>query len=492
MRSHEPKGIRLGIARGITYGLFGPPQEFMPQLRSLGAGLARVYVYWNQVEPEPGHFDWKVVDSFLEQLIVEEEVWITVCSSSLWATRQSTDFLPPSPALDKDAYYRFVRALVTRAGGRVKYWQCNNEPSNTGLLWAGTAPEYVSQLGAFHRAVRSADPSASIVLGGCGYDVLSDSPDGPARLFFDHVLSAGRELFDLFALHLYDDPRRIPAHVETARTMMQAHGYEHPIVIGEYNGPTLFEWPELDGILQQTMMSAFSGSGSNDHGSNDLSTAELVAGANQETPERRAMRALYAVMPDLPAPLQMFMAGCPPELDERRDRINCRQIVTRNILAMSAGVRRTVCWLLAPEVANYEDPFTMMELMHGKLPLLAFEGDRISRCRPAAETFRLLASLVDGADSVTRVMIDGSPPGINSFRIDRPGREPSVVLWQDGDAFSGEEQPTACVAVPWRWEAARVIDVFGASQSVAVHSGSVHVAVPVTPVFVSVPQPSVP
>ena len=27
---------------------------------------------------------------------------------------------------------------------------------------------------------------------------------------------------------------------------MRAHGYERPIVVGEYNGPTLFELPELD------------------------------------------------------------------------------------------------------------------------------------------------------------------------------------------------------------------------------------------------------
>ena len=44
------------MVRGISYGLFGPPGEFVPQARALGAGLVRAYLYWSQVEPEPGHY----------------------------------------------------------------------------------------------------------------------------------------------------------------------------------------------------------------------------------------------------------------------------------------------------------------------------------------------------------------------------------------------------------------------------------------------------
>ncbi|HKV85791.1 MAG TPA: hypothetical protein VJN88_14655, partial [Ktedonobacterales bacterium] len=131
-----PTGIRLGIVRGVSYGLFGPPDAFIPQVRALDAGLVRLYVYWGQVEPEPGRYDWRVVDAFLGQLAGDVEVWVTVCSSSLWATRQATDFLPPSPAKDNNAYEQFVCALVTHCAGRVRYWQCDNEPSNVGLLWA--------------------------------------------------------------------------------------------------------------------------------------------------------------------------------------------------------------------------------------------------------------------------------------------------------------------------------------------------------------------
>lgn len=175
--SVAPAGVRLGVVRGISYGMFGAPDSFVPEMRKLGGTLVRVYVYWGQIEPEPGRYDWTVVDAILGQLDPADEVWVTVCSSSPWATRHPTGFLPSSPAHDPRQYERFIGDLVTRCRGCVHYWQCNNEPSNTGLLWAGTAPEYVDQLTAFHRGVRGADPEAKVVLGGAA---TTCSPARPA------------------------------------------------------------------------------------------------------------------------------------------------------------------------------------------------------------------------------------------------------------------------------------------------------------------------
>ena len=106
--------VPFGINWGLIYGAPGRAETFMPQARALGAGIARLFFFWGKIEPEPGRFDWTVVDGFLEQVQPSDEVWITVASSSLWATRRATDFLPPSPAHEAAAYYRFVHALVTR------------------------------------------------------------------------------------------------------------------------------------------------------------------------------------------------------------------------------------------------------------------------------------------------------------------------------------------------------------------------------------------
>jgi hypothetical protein len=59
--------------------------------------------------------------------------------------------------------------------------------------------------------------------------------------------------------------------------------------------------------------------------------------AAQQTPEQAAMASLYERMASLPPQLQMFMRGCPQELEDKRHRINRREIVMRNLLALSAG-----------------------------------------------------------------------------------------------------------------------------------------------------------
>jgi hypothetical protein len=478
-------GIRLGVVRGISYGVFGRPGEFVPQARALGAGLVRAYLYWGQIEPEPGRYVWDTVNALLDQLDGDEEVWITLCSSSLWATRQPTDFLPPSPAHDLAAYGEFVRRTVRHCAGRARYWQCDNEPSNTQLLWAGTAAEYVTQLKTMYGAVKDTDPTAAVVLGGCGYDVLSSEIGSEPRQFFDHLVRAGRDDFDLFDVHLYGDVTAIPAYLDTARELMRAHGYLKPVVVGEYAGPVPFEFPEVGPVLQQTLAAAFAEAPATQ------SKEELVEREQQETPERRAMGALYDRMPDLPPTLQMFLEGCPPEVEALRDRINCRQVVMRNLLALAGGVRRTVYWNLAPEVPEPVDPRQMMHLMFGKLPLLAYEDRSLTTRRPAAEAFALLVDELAGVESVHRLPVAGRPT-VYAFEVQRADRPPLLVLWDHRDQVAGENEPAVRVDVPWNAPAATSVDVFGEAHATSVRDGELSVDVSITPLFVTAEHQRVP
>jgi hypothetical protein len=473
-----PPGVRLGIVRSISYGLFAKPDTFVPQLRELGAGLVRVYVYWSQIEPEPGQYSFDTVDAFLDQLDGSEEVWVTVCSSSRWATQQATDFLPPSPAKDLDAYHRFVHRLVSYCAGRVHYWQCDNEPSNVGLLWAGTATEYVAQLQVMHRAVKDADPSAAVVLGGAPYGLPASAPDSLERQFFDVLLRDGRDFFDLFDLHLYEEASRIPADIETARAMMRAFGYEKPLVVGEYNAPWPNLHPEATAAMQAAMAAAFA-TASGGSGSQDANAA-----AAHQTPEQAAMASLYEGMASLPPQLQMFMRGCPPELEDKRHRINCREIVIRNLLALSAGVRRTVCWNLAPDVPGYKNPLSVMDLLFGKLVLMDYEGIELRHRYPSAETFSLVADQLAGVDSVTRIEVP-TRPSLFLFEVRRSGRGPLLVVWEQRDSFSGEDEPPIAFDWPWPAAPATAVDALGQVHPVGMLDGRVQLRVSLTPLFIA-------
>ena len=474
MSDMVPPGVRLGIVRSISYGLFGKPDQFVPQLRELGGTLVRVYFYWSQVEPEPGRYTFEAVDAFLDQLDGSEEVWVTVCSSSRWATRQATDFLPPSPAKDPAAYRRFVDRLVRHCDGRVRYWQCDNEPSNVGLTWAGTAAEYVAQLQVLHRAVKDADPGAAVVLGGAPYALPASPPGSPERQFFDVLLRDGRDFFDLFDLHLYGDASRIPADIETTREMMRAFGYEKPLVVGEYNAPWPNLYPEATAAMEQVMAAAFAGAAAGQGGDP----------APQRTPEEAAMASLYEQMASLPPQLQMFMRGCPRELEDKRHRINRRELVMRNLLALSSGVRRTVCWNLAPDIPGYENPLSIMDLLFGKLVLMDYEGTELRHRYPSAETFALLADQLAGVDSVTRLEVP-ERPSVYLFEVHRGGRGPLLVVWNQRDSFHGEDEPPIAFDWPWPAAQAKAVDALGQAQPAAANDGRVHLQVSVTPLFVT-------
>jgi hypothetical protein len=470
-----PPGVRLGVVRGISYGLFGKPDRFVPQARALGAELIRVYVYWSQVEPEPGRFVFESVDAFLDQLDGSEEAWVTVCSSSPWATRQATGFLPPSPAKDLTAYHRFVDRLVRRCAGRVHHWQCDNEPSNVGLTWAGTAAEYVAQLRVMHRAVKEADPGAAVVLGGAPFGLPASAPDSPERQFFDQLLRDGGDAFDLFDLHLYGPAERIPDDIEATRAMLRAAGNEQPLVVGEYNAPWPELYPEATAAMQAAMAAAFAaGAGG--------TTGQGQAAA--PPPEEAAMARLYEDMAGLPPQLQMFMRGCPPELEAKRDRINRRELVMRNLLALSAGVRRTACWNLAPEIPGYENRRSIMDLLFGKLVLLDYQDGELSARHPSADAFALVTRQLAGVEQVTRVPVPDRP-NLFLFEVRRRDRGPLLAVWDRRDSFDGEDEPP--VAFDWPWPAARAdaVEALGQAHPAKVVDGRVELAVSLTPVFVA-------
>ena len=478
----ELADTRIGVNRGIGSGVFQAVDVFVPQVRALGAGVIRAYVYWARIEPEAGLYDWSTVDALLGQLTGEEEVWLTVCSASLWATQKPTDFLPSSPAHDLGQYEEFVRRLVRHCAGRVRFWHCDNEPSNTQITWAGTAAEYVVQLKALYRAVKDVDPSASVVLGGCGYDVLSSEEGSAARQFFDYLASEGRDAFDLFDVHLYGDVDKIPEYIETARQFMRAHGYMKPVVVGEFGGPMLFEYPEHDPILHKAYAGALA-EAPETQSTQDLQAKER---AEQDTPEQRAIGTLYEEMDELPPTLQMFLMDCPAAQEALRHRINARQIVQRTLLAMSQGVQRVLYWNLGPEVPEYRkvDRRSMMYLLIGKLPLMDYVGGELGHRHPAAEAFALLTGQMSGVKQVTRITIPNLPT-VYAFEVRRAGRPPVFVLWNGGDKAAGEGASSVSVTLSWAGPTVCAFDDLGRPRTAELRSNEVHLEVSINPVYVT-------
>lgn len=166
--------------------------------------------------------------------------------------------------------------LARHCDGRVRFWQCDNEPNNVGLTWLGTAQDYVAQLKVMHRAVNDADPAAAAVLGGATYGLPASAPDSPERQFYDVLLRDGRDAFDVFDLYLYGPAEQILTDIDAARSMMRALGYEKPLLVGDYNAPWPNLYPEATAAMEQAI------------------AAVQVGNDSGRTPEDAALATLYA------------------------------------------------------------------------------------------------------------------------------------------------------------------------------------------------------
>jgi hypothetical protein len=469
--------IRTGINRGFTYGLFGEAEQFMPQARTLGARFMRVNLFWSQIEPEPGIFVWDAVDTFLDQLQEGDEAWVTVCSSSPWATRRATRFLPSSPAEDIDRYRGFVSRLVRRGQGRVRFWQCEVEPCIP-LLWSGTASDYIAHLHAFHDAVKQAAPDALIALGGAVPGAMLADDQGGNRLwidYFDRILRDGGKDFDLFDMHPYGDPYAIPALIEACHKQMAVHGYSKPIAASEYSGPMPTSFPanleHLTDVLD-TYRRQFQG------------LIPVAAGGARESPAQPAMANLYERMATLPPTLQMFMTGCSPDLERKRHRLNGSDMVMRTIFLLSTGVRRAAYFQLAPDERDRPDRRTIRALMFGKFPLMDYDGEKIGRRHPTADTFELMSRHLEGVCEVRQIKLT-EHPDLYIFDVYREQRGPLLIVWRRCDDVNGEE--TSPISFSWQWPVptAHAVDACGAGVPVELTGGRLHLPLSDTPVFVT-------
>ena len=175
--------------------------------------------------------------------------------------------------------------------------------------------------------------------------------------FFDYVFKEGHDAFDVFDLRLYGDPYTIVPRVDYMRQMMRAHGFEKPVICTEYGGPNLFELPANRKYIP--LVAAWSQGVT---GSSGQSSASGGAGGVAD---------LYKTMSTLAPETQMFMQGCPPELDAKYQRIQARGIVVRNLFALSAGVQKTIYWYLPADPIEGDARFNVMTLMYGKIGLVA-------------------------------------------------------------------------------------------------------------------------
>lgn len=249
--------------------------------QQIGTTWAREELSWANLERHgKGRWEWSLFDQRLLAIaragygiigmLLTSPVWSRVADCSARVARYPGIRVAPywCPPANPQDFADYVYAVVERYDGdgfsdapgspRVAVWQIWNEP-NHWETWPGSPAEYAAILEAGYIAVKAADPSAIVVVGGLYVldSAWSDGPHQDGLRFFDHALAArpaAWHSFDALAIHPYmpdvapDQPGLYGAvtlwgRLETTRSWLQERthlfgGRLRPIWISELGWST--------------------------------------------------------------------------------------------------------------------------------------------------------------------------------------------------------------------------------------------------------------
>ena len=219
----------VAAATCAPYGVGFGANELQPQTpRALELASqakidwVRLGLYWQDVEPSPGQFDFQADDALIASTRATQlNVLAILAYSTTWSTSAPADSpgnLTHYPPRDYGEWANYVAAVVTRYKGDVHYWEVWNEP-DLAEFWNGTPAQYAALLAVTSATIKQIDPTATIVLGG---QAFQDLPGHPASKFLTQILAdadyPAAANFDIAAFHYYLPPVQAPEHFEEFKT----------------------------------------------------------------------------------------------------------------------------------------------------------------------------------------------------------------------------------------------------------------------------------
>jgi hypothetical protein len=241
------QAVETGV---VINGPEGLSMQSVHQVAGLGVGWVRVFAAWNIFEPTRGHLNEPVIadlEKGLAALPNGTKVIVDVVNTPQWETGSSNPAMPPSDPAD---YARFAGAMAKRFAGRVAAWEIWNEEDAS--LWWASGPDpaaYTALLKAAYPAVKAADPSATVVLGGLtgnDYEFLAQLYGDGAKGYFNAVAVHTDTICDVESPYEIlrngqTDPRISRwsfLGYRTVHEVMLAHGDSSPIWMTELGWST--------------------------------------------------------------------------------------------------------------------------------------------------------------------------------------------------------------------------------------------------------------
>jgi len=216
-----------------------------------GAGTTRYsYLSWAQMEPTnttADNFHWEIYDEILAELGEKELSMIMVIADiPSWAGQTRSGPFNDDARAD---FAQFVGAVVSRYSHppyNIKYWELFNEPDGstprggaTINSWGYFGKEYALMLKAVYPAIKAADPSARVVMGGLAYDNFINGDSGYfCKRFINEVIeNGGADYFDIMNFHYYYFVREIWGNIigkaTALKNVLAWYGISKPMICSE-------------------------------------------------------------------------------------------------------------------------------------------------------------------------------------------------------------------------------------------------------------------
>lgn len=201
--------IRLDVAPALVFG--GDPSQ-PPDFQGLDEVIALARQYNLQVVGDLITVPW----------------WIASCQGPTDISdmdRCGTD--------DLAGYGSMIGQIVAHAGGAVRYWEVWNEP-DTSQFFTGTPEQYAWMLRTAHDAIKAADPSATVLLGG-----MSSTAAMPwlTQVFATPGAEAG-EAFDVANIHERGALDALAPDVVSWRQFLSSAGFTGALWVTELGYPS--------------------------------------------------------------------------------------------------------------------------------------------------------------------------------------------------------------------------------------------------------------
>ncbi|MAS32572.1 MAG: hypothetical protein CL610_01110 [Anaerolineaceae bacterium] len=198
----ENRQFQVGTQVQVSPDLNPENQElWMREVRDkLHLNWYKQQVRWEDIEPEPGEFNWASLDLSLPLAAdYGMKVMLSVVTAPEWSREQGVNTAQHGPPADPQDYGNFVAAILERYPGMVHGIEVWNE-QNLDREWTSTgglsAANYVELLRVATQSIKNVDPGVIVISGALSPTGGWTEPDGRVTaiddfIYFDSLINAG-------------------------------------------------------------------------------------------------------------------------------------------------------------------------------------------------------------------------------------------------------------------------------------------------------------